>query len=375
MCFIKKEKIIQASKKGLYIGPDKKSSRKELFEIFNNVVETAEKNDNGWVEYNNLFFCIKNITYLGFNKKHCEDRSYKKRAQFPTRLSKSYSENPNNKFFIGIYQNAFDEKLFIIFELSKKNRGKNSSVHVWVEDLQFAFDTGNFSKIDKNSNIIKICAPEHLKSTISNLKSTDPMMNFADYLLKTPEWSAEDCINEMVSSNFRNQKQTEWPGWYTEFLAEKFFKNDKEVKFPETKKIGTWLPDGFYKTPIELKFHNGDKREIPGNDYEGMLQAITEYQSVLLFVVNGEVELESDKLEISLFHSNLFGKTQKHATDFSDSHRKLKKSIKLTEVGYANIDLDTFKKLKEFSQGKNSNGKSRKKKLMFSTDLLSYYGK
>ena len=49
-------------------------------------------------------------------------------------------------------------------------------------------------------------------------------MDYAKTILNK-NWNGKTAYNEMVKANYRNMLQAEWPGFYNEFLFEKFIKN------------------------------------------------------------------------------------------------------------------------------------------------------
>ena len=55
------------------------------------------------------------------------------------------------------------------------------------------------------------------------LKPKDLLIKIVKYVpsIRKKEWDAKECIVEMKKADYKNWKQTEWVGFYLEFLTER----------------------------------------------------------------------------------------------------------------------------------------------------------
>ncbi len=366
-----REKIKQVNKDlVIYESADISLTKKKIisFLMKDLGVTSISKDSNGWLNFGKHKISIKNITYLGF--KSGEDRTAKKRVQFSNKLLPSFNSKSSDKVVLGHYINDDGQRLYVLFKLKSSKIGKSKSSHVNVYDLKNGFEHGIHTKIDKRGNEIIVLKPEFLVDVLSSLSTPNPWSDFANYLIsESPEWDAKKSIKEMNDKFFTHAKQTEWAGWYLEYLAEDFFKGKGTVEAPCDIKFGTWKPDAFYEVPSELKFHSEGKNEIPGNDLEGISMAADKYGRIFLFVVSASVVMESDEFEISKWRADYFDREFVR----KPNKRKLKSSAKITKVEFRYYNLEDIKKLKLFNQGKNSNGNARKPKPKYDASSLESF--
>lgn len=315
-----------------------------------------------------FYVVIKNISYLG----HPHPLS-KKRIQLPSDFNEKITNKDYGILVLGRYGYG-DGKLWCAWNISKDKRGKSSSLHVNVTDLQNAYNFGNFTKRDRNGNDVFVYRSDMLHNFIKyqlskkNAKDLDVINNIKSVMLSVLgedlTWDAVTKYSEMKEENFRNWRQQQWQGFYLEFIANK---SDK-ITTPGPK-VGTTVWDSMINGEVvDLKVHSdGKSGYIPGNDFESIQETVKEYGRLFYAVVVGQATLESEELEVSTAWNEMKGgksKYQEKGAVTNRAHRKLKSKFEVKSVEIIEINASNISELESFQKGfKNSNGKARKEKV------------
>ena len=173
------------------------------------------------------------------------------------------------------------------------------------------------------------------------------------------EWEAKKCIVEMKEKQCNNWKQTEWVGWYFQFLMD-----NKKVSNVEKFKYficNTKFNGCIGKNIIDYKTSSvNDKENIILNDKEAIDRVVNKYKELGFLILKGDAEKEKDK-ELDEWRKSLTGKSKyvKRGEKSGRKHRKLKTKFFPKKLLYVSINQENIKYLKDHAQGKNSNGKPR----------------
>lgn len=343
------------------------------------------------------------ITYLG--NPHPK---YKKRMQLSEAADKSFLERDNTKdnitLMIGLY--LFDENnpIFVAWDSSSnKTAGKSKSSHVYVNDILLATKNGVSERKDKNHNNIYCFKPDYLLEFIKyNYLYLEHQISFIEYLNKINKnineymfldeivnslkedliirnfvWDGKTCLKEMKENNYRNWTQTEWQGFFLEYLMQKEMTKSKKkmeqiLEIPGPK-YGKTIFDSFYNIPWDFKVHVNDSNQIITNDMEAINLALKEYGEIGFIILSGSAEKELGT-EFSDWRNELKGglsKNQLNNIAKNKKHRKLKTKFIPSEIKVITIDKDGLSKHKVLKGLKNPNGNIRRDKLIINLDELS----
>lgn len=351
-------------------------TKNEINEILLKTFKNSElKNNIVYGEYFGQKYCIfaKNISYLG--NPH---PIFKKRIQIPSEFKKLYQKNKESDietFLIGVYSYK-NTLLFCDFNTEKYilNRVNNSSAHVYTIDLLNGYRNGTFKKKDYRNNIITVFDKNNVdnfmnlklsSSSSSGVEVFDTLDKFFGSILK--DWLGIECYREMIENKFNNKYQPEWPGFYLEYKLKKYIEeNNKEniIKYSQNKKKDQIDLDLFFpKLNMygDLKTHSKISNGIVGNDYNTIMN-ILEDKSIYYVVCDHNTEKDKyHNYEVTEFWNKIQRKKNIHS--YGD---KMKYSVQLTRYYVLEINKYNKKYLDIFNQGKNSNGKVRKPKIMIS---------
>lgn len=335
---------------------------------------------------------------------------FKKRMQLSNSADKSYLLKDNTEtcvtLLLGLY--LYDENNPIIVAWDAKNNkyaGKSKSSHVNIIEIQNAMIYGAFQKNDRLKNNVYCFKAEYLKDFLYyNSIDFTHKQQFTEYLVKTGLnlkeypfihyifnylkddlskksfiWDAKLSIVEMKDGAYNNWKQTEWPGFYFEFLNNNLIKRMKEyenidqmIEMPGPKYNKTTF-DGFYNIPWDLKVHSDDSDEVITNDLNAINHAIMDYGKMGFIILSGESILEKDH-EINDWRNELKGglsKYQLKSQKENKKHRKIKAEFKPKRITVITIDKEGIKKHSVFKGVKNSNDNSRNAKLVIKLNDLT----
>ena len=194
------------------------------------------------------------------------------------------------------------------------------------------------------------------------------ILNFFEKVNKN--WEGKTAYNEMLMYNYRNKNQAEWPGFYLEFKFEEYLKKNKYeniIKYAQEKIDGGIDLDLHLfelNTYGDLKAHTQSRGDIPGNKTETIIDVLNKHDKVIYIVCEHDTIPDSVcNYEVTKYWNK--NKTNRKKNQNLMSYKtRMKNSVSLKKVNILVIDSSNYQYLKGFAQGKNSNNKPRKKKIM-----------
>ncbi len=327
-------------------------------------------------------YCIyfKNISYLG-----TPHLLYKKRIQIPRDFKQIYDENISKgitTLLIGIY---IYKSLVLFCDFNTKkyitNRLNNSSAHVYTIDLKNGHIFGAFQKTDFKGNEITVFNSANINKYLDNKLIGDVNLNLEMvsvfdefFLMLERHWHGIACYSEMISANFSNKYQSEWPGFYLEFRFDKYIKeNDKSevVCYRQNKKKDAIDLDLYFpqlSSYGDLKAHSLDSDGIQGNDYKTIM-SILENKNIYYIICNHDTTKDKNKgYEVTIFWNKLQNKP--NLMSYSE---RMKNSIDLRSYYILEISKSNMHYLDIFNQGRNSNGAKREPKISIKTKNINNF--
>lgn len=203
------------------------------------------------------------------------------------------------------------------------------------------------------------------------------MLNPKDLLIKVTkyipnitkkDWDAKECISEMKDEEYRNWKQTEWVGFYLEFLTER-------TNVPGVAQFKLFVGNTSFngvagKNIIDYKTSSSNE-DIILNDIEAVNRVVKKYKELGYIIIKGDVEKEKS-VELDEWRKSLTGKSNYviKGEKSGRRHRKLKTKFFPIKILYVAITKDNINKLKVFHQGKNSDGNPRNPKYILPKKLF-----
>lgn len=184
------------------------------------------------------------------------------------------------------------------------------------------------------------------------------------------EWNGIDCYKEMLQTKYRNRNQGEWPGYYLEYKFEDYIEKNNlkdEVRYEQDKTIqGIDLDLYFPKMNSygDLKAHSNDSAAVPGNDTQTVQEVIRKNGRIFYIICEHSTIKDKDcEYEVTKYWNENKDNKKKNQNPLSYKNR-MKNSVSLKTLYILCVDKDNYKNLKVFKQGKNSDGKPRKTKIM-----------
>lgn len=177
-----------------------------------------------------------------------------------------------------------------------------------------------------------------------------------------PVWDGRASVEEMVRAGFRHARQTEWPGWYFEFLA---IEELIEEFSGGPVRIGAVEFDYHRHYPWDLKTHSAGRDDVPLNDRRAVDEAVRIFGGLGVIILHGQAEHDGEH-EFWTWHSEL-RKGRALTPDEqrrAPGSRQLKTSFTPTHLEALWIDeaaLDS-PALAPFNQGRQSDGSPRRGK-------------
>lgn len=185
-----------------------------------------------------------------------------------------------------------------------------------------------------------------------------------------PHWDGRTCVEEMLRSEYGQAKQTEWIGFYFEFVGLPALIN---AYGGGPTRIGATQFDYARNFVWDLKTHGQEKLtspeglsgEAPLNDRESILQCVDERGLIGFLVLSGASSFDGS-IEFDTWHRKMRG-----ASESKSAHpRRLKVSLHpVTLQAYVFQGTDEIEQaladgvLKVFGQGHQPSGRPRKPKL------------
>lgn len=326
---------------------------------------------NGIKEY----FLTSSITYL--SKPH---PIFKKRCQTKIWFKNFYNEfkdKPDTRIrLVGIYHYE-GLIVFVEFKIDDylKRKSNSSAAHVFSNDIYQALSNGIFEKFDKNKNHITVIRKENFKQyLIGNVKGNYLLDVFKNFNSEFPfnQWiTAEYAISAMKSENWPKWKETEWAGWYLEFLFYKYLKKNNisdvvytgmQTKIDKLDFDVHFTGECFYG---DLKSSDISKKDSPGNDQENVLAAISKHKKLWYIIFEHETIKDTARdCEMAKKRMDLVG------TPYVDGghicyQKRMKHSVRFKRMIILELNnINMSEVLKEFRQGHQPSGDARKPKFL-----------
>ena len=390
--------------------PDLTKSQKQFFEFFSKFGKVKKKRPGLLFKTQNAEHLIlfKNVTYLGHPHPF-----FKKRIQIP-RTWREHMSNPKT-IILGVYTQTKqkEDDLIVVYAnvdfINKK--ANNSSAHIYTSDLKKADSEGYFSKVDKKNNFVQVFKQNEFTKFIKSLsKDTNKILtlndqkewyqNFSDKFyqknIKTnpkkvcmdyaktilnKNWNGKTAYNEMVKANYRNMLQAEWPGFYNEFLLEKFIKQQgcEDVVSSDNEHLELDLDLMFLKTSKniflgDLKTHTKGAGAIITNDQGVIDAALKKYGRVWFFVVEHDTEKDIDHELIVRDHWNKLKKEKGIGNPTANYANRMKNNVTIKNVLILEITNENHRYLSDFQRGMlNSNGTPRAPKYKINKKDIEHF--
>ena len=186
------------------------------------------------------------------------------------------------------------------------------------------------------------------------------------------DWYAQECIIEMRDAGYHNWKQTEWIGFYLEYLTE-------SINIPGVANLKLFVGNTTFngcagKNVIDYKTSSKPEADIILNDQEAMSRVVNRYKELGYIIIKGET-LKEENNELDLWRQSLSGKSKYviAGEQMGRRHRKLKTVFAPQNLLYVAITSKNIKQLKVFNQGRNSDGNPRNPKYILPNKILGEY--
>lgn len=327
------------------------------------------------------------VTFLGGNHDH---PTFKKRIQLKTWYKDAWLKlsNQTTVHFLGVYHFR-NNIVFVDFDPNTyiKRKMHNSSAFVYINDLYRGMKDLVAERIDFHGNRIStihrlVFADYLLSQADDSRRKTDAQsINvFQSFNEEFPfcQWiSGLNAYPEMKDANWSKWQETEWPGWYLEFLFANYLKDNKIDCIQYHGNLGKkkggldfdlWFP--FQHMFGDLKASDEKKNGTPGNDQRSFLEALNkfdrfwyviyEHQTIKDSKRGGEVARKRVELaaiaknddSYRILHEGSYAERMKHSINF--------KRMMVVEINRANCNLI----LKNFNQGRQPDGSVRAPKFL-----------
>ncbi len=330
------------------------------------------------------YFLTSSITYLGnphpLFKKRCQLKQWFKD------FYNEYKNKPNTNIrLIGIYHYN-DIILFAEFNTDDylKNKCNSSAAHVYSNDIYQAVENGIFEKIDKNKNHITVVAAHNFKQYLTGqVKGNSLLEIFKNFNARFPfnKWiTAQEAISEMKEAGWAKWKETEWAGWYLEFLFNKFLEQEKITEIVYT---GNKNKSG--RLDFDLRFDGGKfygdlkssdiiKKDAPGNDQKNVLEAISSNEKLWYIIYEHEtIKDTSRNSEMAIMRMELTGEHYEIGGHISYKER-MKHSVRFNKMAILELNkVNMNEVLSEFKQGHQPSGDARKPKFLIKKKDIDNY--
>jgi len=186
-------------------------------------------------------------------------------------------------------------------------------------------------------------------------------------------WDGKKAILAMKDANGR-WRDTEWPGWYFQFLCEEHLRCLLRMPGPT---YGNVQFDGLKTIPWDFKCHalHPKKNNILLNDAEAILRAVNEYGMVGYVLALGPAQEDNPSQDFKRWHDQLKGKKSQYVLEREArgaSSRRRKVSYELQEIRFLKIDKTTLdSRCGTFQEDfRNANGSPRRAKVKINLEAL-----
>lgn len=342
-----------------------------------NIEVVKYENHNVYKYTNNnhdTYFLTGAITWL--NKPH---PLFKKRLQLKDWYRDVYEEyiqmENTDVRIVGVYR--YDGMhIFVEFNLEDYmgNKLNNSSAHVYSNDLYQALKNDYFRKKDQNGNTITTIASKNFKKYIDGEIKENNIFELFNKFNKDfffGKWiTAVSAIEEMKSKNWYQWKGTEWAGWFLEYEANEFLEKEQclntmiyigNKKSDDTLDFDLYFEnEDFYG---DLKASDINKNEVILNDQNSILEAINDYGKLWYVIYEHDTKKDTEYGSVmAKARMKLIGKPYKEGSKISYKDR-MKHSVNFKKMEILELNsINMHEILKEFNQGRNSDGNDRKPK-------------
>ena len=316
---------------------------------------------------------------------------------------------------LGVYTQTKqkEDELIVVYANADfvNKKANNSSAHIYASDLKKAGSEGYFSKVDKKNNFVQVFKKNEFDKFIKSLsKDTNKIrtlndqkewyQNFSDKFyqknIKTnpkkvcvdyaktilnKNWNGKTAYNEMVKVNYRNMLQAEWPGFYNEFLFEKFIKREGYDKIVSVHNKDTELDLDltFLKNTEkvflgDLKTHTTATKAIITNDQNVIDKAVKKHGKVWFFVAEHDTEKDLDHKLVVRDHWNKLKKEKGIGNPTANYANRMKNNVTIKNVLILEITTDNHQYLSDFQTGMlNSNGTPRASKYKINKKDIEHF--
>lgn len=370
---------------------DQKLSVREIGILMSSLfANSVEKDRKQFIVGKKVAILAANVTYLGI-----PHPLFTKRIQLKDYYPAYFADDVKkglHVIYLGIYTYR-STRLFVVFEPTTYTNKKshNSSAHVHTLDLQYGLKKGLYRKTDRNGNTLSVMTKERFQDYVDDLvygKMDDDITYddaikafFNGFFATLPQkWLGVDCYKEMVAANYNNAIQSEWPGWYFEYLFQKYLANhpQDDVEWWSSKKEGDI--DFDLKFPKRPWFYGDLKADqtgssVQGNVFDNVETVIKDNNGRIWYVVmKFDCEKDADhgyavtKVWDELRGGKYDGDEKLMAERYG---KKMKFSVTPKYFRILNLDkaIEEMLKANLRHQGHNSNGKPRPVKIQISKDI------
>ena len=233
-----------------------------------------------------------------------------------------------------------------------------------------------------NGNTITIFTKEKImdfykyKFSHNEIESKIEIVNtFDDFFASiSKDWYGIECYQEMIEANYNNKFQSEWGGFYLEFLLNQYIEEkniSNIIRFNKQKAINKIDLDLYFpkiNSFGDLKTHSESSGGILGNDLE-TIKKIIENGKIYYVVCNHKTTKDKDnEYIVTTFWNTVQGKD-----NLMSYANKMKHSIHLESFYILEINKYNFKYIDIFNQGINSDGKKRNPKISISNKNINNF--
>lgn len=334
-------------------------------------------------------FLLANITYLG--NPH---PIYKKRVQLKKWWKDVWSKYSNDYkiLFLGVYK--YQENIvFVDFNVNDyiDRKMNNSSAHIYINDIYQAMKKKYYFKRDKNNNTINIIRKVYFKEYLNTKeekigKSDDELINIIDNInSKIPfntDLKGDDCYKEMIKNNYSKMLEPEWAGFYIEYLYEKILKQEVSIEIlavnKSSKQSGELDFDLYskkYNFYSDLKSSDKSKTETPLNDKINVIKALETHGKLCYIIYEHTTTKDSEiNYQVCKYWNTKINEIKGKEKDLMSYHTRMKGIVNFKNMIILEVNnINASEILKEFNQGKNSNGKERKGKFKIKKKDIENY--
>ena len=184
-------------------------------------------------------------------------------------------------------------------------------------------------------------------------------------------WDGKESILEMKEGGSKNWRQTEWQGWYFEYLCESLFEGILDIP---GKKYGNTEFDAFSVISWDFKSHasNATTPNVITNDTEAILNTIDDYGYYGIILAAGVAKYNDEDGTFRRWHEELKGGvseyTKKRIKRGAKSKTR-KTEFSLSEIRFVCFDHEALQECGvSFQKGfRNADGSPRRAKVAIKT--------